>query len=164
MAPHGVYPAAGDDRWVAIACTDDATWSRLASHVGLPEAATWSLDTRLARQDELDAHLGAWTATRGPLEVQDELQAIGVAAHQVQNSAECLADAQLAHRGHYVVVDHPRLGPVTIEGPRFRLSRTPGATVRPGPTYGQDADRVLRRLLGYDDARIAGLTASGALG
>src|SRR5205823_8139695 len=26
MAPHGVYPSAGDDQWVAIACRDDADW------------------------------------------------------------------------------------------------------------------------------------------
>jgi crotonobetainyl-CoA:carnitine CoA-transferase CaiB-like acyl-CoA transferase len=164
MAPHGVYPAAGEDRWVAIACTDDAAWWRLAGRAGLDDAAHWPLEQRLARQDELDARLAAWTAERDPVEVQDELQAIGVAAHQVQNSAECLADPQLAHRGHYVRVEHPILGPVTVEGPRFWLSRTPGATVRPGPTYGQDADRVLRHLLGYDEARIAELTASGALG
>ena len=56
MAPHGVYPAAGDDRWIAIACTDDGAWRRLAAHLGLgdAEAAAWPLAERLARQDELD--------------------------------------------------------------------------------------------------------------
>ena len=29
-APHGIYPAAGDDRWVAIACRDDRERARLA--------------------------------------------------------------------------------------------------------------------------------------
>ena len=30
MAPHGVYPSAGDDAWVAVACRDDADWRALA--------------------------------------------------------------------------------------------------------------------------------------
>src|SRR2546430_8373415 len=29
MAPHGVYPAAGEDRWVAIAVASDAEWQAL---------------------------------------------------------------------------------------------------------------------------------------
>jgi len=68
----------------------------------------------------------------------------------VQNSAECLADPQLSHRGHYVTVEHPLLGPVLVEGPRFRLSRTPGHVRGPGPTYGQHAGDVFRGLLGHD--------------
>ena len=30
MCPHGVYPSAGDDRWVAIACETDEHWGALA--------------------------------------------------------------------------------------------------------------------------------------
>ncbi len=30
MAPHGVYPAAGEDRWLAIAVRTDAEWRALA--------------------------------------------------------------------------------------------------------------------------------------
>jgi benzylsuccinate CoA-transferase BbsF subunit len=70
----------------------------------------------------------------------------------VQNSAECLADVQLAHRGHYVTVEHPLLGAVVVEGPRFSLSRTPGRTGGAGPTYGQHENDVLRGLLGGDHA------------
>ena len=30
MCPHGVFPAIGEDRWVAIACQDDMAWKRSA--------------------------------------------------------------------------------------------------------------------------------------
>ena len=30
MVPHGIFPAAEDDSWVAIACRDDSDWERLA--------------------------------------------------------------------------------------------------------------------------------------
>ena len=77
-----------------------------------------------------------------PVALQDELQGLGIPAHQVQNSPECLADPQLAHRGHYVWVMHPLLGPVLVEGPRFVLSRTPGQVRGAGPIYGQHTEEV----------------------
>ena len=42
MCPHSVYPAAGDDRWVAIACETDEQWGALAGL--LVEAAAHSSD------------------------------------------------------------------------------------------------------------------------
>ena len=66
-APHGIYPAAGDDNWIAIACRDDADWRPLAGVIDEPWATDARNDTlaeRLAVQDALDERLGAWTATR----------------------------------------------------------------------------------------------------
>ena len=37
MAPHGVYPARGTDRWVAIAVRDDDEWKRLCRAARLDE-------------------------------------------------------------------------------------------------------------------------------
>lgn len=34
FAPHAVYPAAGEDRWVAVACETDEQWRALASAIG----------------------------------------------------------------------------------------------------------------------------------
>jgi crotonobetainyl-CoA:carnitine CoA-transferase CaiB-like acyl-CoA transferase len=164
MAPHGIYPAAGENRWVAIACADDRQWRSLAGVLGRPDLAGWALADRLARHDELDDLIGAWTEPRDAAVAQAILQAAGVPAHQVQNSAECLTDPQLAHRGHYVTVEHPLLGAVVVEGPRFHLTRTPGRTTTPGPTYGQHAQQILTHFLGYDDDRIAELVIAGALG
>ena len=81
-----------------------------------------------------------------------------------QMSAECLADPQLAHRGHYVETDHPFIGAVPIEGPRVRLARTPGRVTGPGPSYGQHTSYVLTELLGYDDDRVAEIAVAGGLG
>ena len=46
MAPHGVYRSAGDDRWVAIACRDDADWRALAGLLGRDDLAGLDLDAR----------------------------------------------------------------------------------------------------------------------
>jgi len=163
IAPHGVYPAAGDDRWVAVACTDDAQWQVLAGLIGRADLAGCDVAERLARQDELDALIAAWTAPQDPGELETALQAAGVTAHQVQNTVEVLADAQLRHLGHFVTVDHALLGPILLEGPRFRLSRTPGHTVLPGPIYGQHTDEVLLGTLGYGAGRVEELRAAGVV-
>ncbi|MEL6982114.1 MAG: CoA transferase, partial [Actinomycetota bacterium] len=34
LCPHAVYPSAGDDRWVAIACETDEQWASLATTIG----------------------------------------------------------------------------------------------------------------------------------
>jgi crotonobetainyl-CoA:carnitine CoA-transferase CaiB-like acyl-CoA transferase len=164
LAPHGVYPVQGDDRWVAVVCVTDEAWASLATELGRGDLACLTLEERLARRDELDALVAGWTAGFGPEEAEGRLQAIGVAVHNVQNSAECLADPQLAHRGHYVTIQHPYIGPVPVEGPRVALSETPGRVGGPGPTYGQHGYEVLTGLLGYDDDRFAAAAAAGALG
>jgi crotonobetainyl-CoA:carnitine CoA-transferase CaiB-like acyl-CoA transferase len=33
-APHGVFPCAGEDTWVAVVARDDAEWARLAERIG----------------------------------------------------------------------------------------------------------------------------------
>ena len=38
-APHGVYRCAGDDDWVAVACTDDDAWLRLCAAIGRDDLA-----------------------------------------------------------------------------------------------------------------------------
>ncbi len=162
MAPHGVYRAAGDDRWVAIACETDEQWRALAGAVGRPELGGWTGAERLADRRRLDELVEGWTVGRDPVDVQTVLQAVGVPAHAVQHSPECDGDPQLRHLQHFVTVEHPELGPVELEGPRYRLSATPG-TVGPPPTMGQHLLAVLGDTLGYDDDRISELLAAGAL-
>jgi hypothetical protein len=55
-APHGVYPCAGDDRWIAITVFSDAEWERFATAAGGP-----GVDARYALRD----HRWANPACRG---------------------------------------------------------------------------------------------------
>jgi crotonobetainyl-CoA:carnitine CoA-transferase CaiB-like acyl-CoA transferase len=163
MAPHGVYPSAGEDEWVAIACRDDADWRALAGLLGRDDLAGVRTSDRLARRTELDELVGAWTATRSPDEAMHAAIAAGVPAHSVQNSSHCLLDPQLAHQGHYVELPHPEHGTITVEATRMRLSETPGRVHGSPPLLGQDTVDVLTGLLGYDDERLGELFATGAL-
>ena len=110
-----------------------------------------------------DEAIGAWAATRDMDAGMLELQAVGVPAHSVQNSPECLVDPQLVHRGHFVEMPHAELGTITIEGPRAQFSATPGYPAWPGPIIGEHTHQVLTEILGYDDERFAELLIAGAL-
>lgn len=161
LCPHGVYPAAGEDRWLAVACQDDAHWPPLARLIGRDDLARDPLlATGVGRrqcQNEIDAALAAWTACRPEADGEALLLGAGVAAHVVQNSPECLADPQLAHRGHFIELDHPQRRSF-VESTRFRLSATP-PTVGLPPHVGQHTDEVLREILSYSAEKIAALTA-----
>ena len=168
LCPHGVYPARGDDRWVAIACQSDAAWRSLCEVMGLdavgkdPHLAT--SEGRRRRADELDNLVSDWTRSREERALESVLIAAGVAAHVVQNSAECEADPQLRDRGHFQAVSHPSVRKLVIEASRFRLARTPAGIGRAGPELGEHNYRVLEEILGYDAERIANVLASGAMG
>jgi benzylsuccinate CoA-transferase BbsF subunit len=166
LAPHGVYPCAGDDRWVAIACQHDAAWSALCGLLGRDDLAAdpglARAEGRLAHRRELDEAVSAWTAGLAPDEVQDRCIAAGVAAHVVARSSDALADPQLAHRGHFVTLEHPERTCV-VEGTRFRLSRTPGRPAARAPLLGEHTYEVLSGILGYDDERIGDLAAAEVL-
>ncbi len=72
-------------------------------------------------------------------------------------------DPQLQHRGYFVELDHPIHGTTTVEGSRFRLSRTPARVDRAAPTLGRDNRYVLESILGYSAERLAALEAQGVL-
>ena len=165
IAPHAVYPAAGEDRWVAIATPTEEQWQALATAIGREDlaAAHPDLAARQANLDAIDAAIAAWTAERDMYEVQETLQAVGVPSHAVQNSQECVVDPQLLHRGHFVQLEHDIVGATTVEGSRFRLSRTPAQIERAAPSFGRDNFEVLTEILGYDGERVADLAAAGVL-
>jgi benzylsuccinate CoA-transferase BbsF subunit len=167
-APHGVYPAKGEDRWVAIVCKTDGEWRALCSLMKrndlVNDARFVTAAGRLQHRDELDGAVGEWTATLDAEEAEHLLQSRGIAAHQVQNASECYRDAQLLHRGHFVDVEHPTYDKTTVEGPRAVLSRTPAKVMRRAPMLGEHNEYILKEILGYDDEKIATLAATGVLG
>jgi benzylsuccinate CoA-transferase BbsF subunit len=73
------------------------------------------------------------------------------------------ADAQLAHRGFFVGLDHPNVGPALYDGPVTLFSGTPARLASAGPAVGQHSFEVMTRILGYDEDAVANLAADGVL-
>jgi crotonobetainyl-CoA:carnitine CoA-transferase CaiB-like acyl-CoA transferase len=168
MAPHGVYPSAGDDSWIAITCGSDAHWSALCTLMEREDltgdARFSTVDARLANQDDLDATVSTWTRNRDGFELEAQLQAQGIPAAKVQSSTDMLMDPQLVHRQHIVELAHPKFGTVPVERWPFRFSRTPGGPERVSPTLGRDNAYVLENFLGYSAEKVRALRENGVLG
>lgn len=159
--PHGVYPAAGDDRWVAVAVTDDAHWRALTGLIELP-CPDGDLAVRRVHEDDIDAALAAWTRGHDAHRLAALLQGAGVPAAVVATGQDLVeADEHLAARGFYPVLEHPVAGPVPHEGIVPRLAGTPGALTTPAPLLGQHTGEVLTELLGLDEERLDALAADG---
>jgi benzylsuccinate CoA-transferase BbsF subunit len=155
--PHGAFPCVDEedpvdgtvgDRWVAIACWTDDDWARLAQIIGNHDDAFATFDGRRARIADVEAIVGAWTATRTRAEVADTLQAAGIEAVPVQDFADVHGDPQLAAREHFVAHEHAHMGPGLYERNGFRVHDAPSGYDQAGPTLGQDNDYVLGELLG----------------
>ena len=159
-APHGIYPCAGTDRWIAIAVFSDAEWRRLCEALGAPELARdprfATLADRLAHEDALDAALAERRARYEPFALMHRLQAAGVEAGVVQTCADLLEDPQLAHRGHFVRLRHRHLGELAFEHYGIRFSEGARRLETPGPDLGEHNLRVLGEV-GYreDEIRVA---------
>jgi crotonobetainyl-CoA:carnitine CoA-transferase CaiB-like acyl-CoA transferase len=163
--PHGVYPAAGADRWVAIAVAGDDAWERFRACLGwTAETRRATLPGRLGARDELDARVAAWTRTRSAEDAAATLQAAGVSAMPVMTGEELRADPHLAARDALVVVDDPEIGSVRHAGTPLRLSRTPARSAGSAPRLGADTAAVLERVLGLDHDEVVRLAARGVVG
>ena len=167
FAPHGVYPTRGQDRWIAIAVENDRQWQALCRVIGRPELADdaryASQSARLARHDELDELLADWTRQHDMLEAETRLQADQVPASALRSIRELYDDPQLQQRQHFVELSHPTHGTTTVEGSRFKFSRTPARVEGAAPTLGRENSYVLETLLGYSQERITELVAAGVL-
>ena len=155
-APHGVFPCAGDDRWISIAVHTDSEWLGLRAAMGEPG---WARAPELAgaagRVEQIDAlheRLAAWTAGFDDYELAATLQRHGVAAAPVLNVADLLNDPHYRARGTFVEVRHPLGFRETIYGAYVKTSRSE-PDVRPGPAIGQDNDHVFKELLGLPEER-----------
>ena len=174
-APHGVFRCVDDpavvgstDRWVVIACRDDAEWQRAAAALGHPESAAdpkfATFAARKANEEELEALVNSWTK---PMKAEDAcatLQASGVPAGVVQNAQDLLdRDEHMRARGYYEYVEHPEAGREAHDGPAFVLSETPGRVSGPAPLLGEHTMDVCERIIGLNMDEIADLLAEGVL-
>ena len=163
-SPHGVFRCAGDERWIAIAIWSDDEWRMLVGLMGEPawaDARFAAASGRLANVDEIEKHLEAWTATQDRDRLAARLQEAGLEANPVADLGDCRSDPQLAHRGHFIPIEHPVIGMQDYETLGFRLSDSPPRFTRPGPTLGRDNEDVYKRILGVGDDDYERLRSDG---
>jgi crotonobetainyl-CoA:carnitine CoA-transferase CaiB-like acyl-CoA transferase len=155
------------DAWIIVGCAKEKFWQRLTEVVERPELAddprfaTFSDRQRAAA--ELLAILEGIFATRSSADWLARLSAAGVPCGQVNGVAEALREEHTEARGLIVETEHPRWGTVRQLASPVRFGAEP-PVYRRAPRRNEDADYVLRGMLGYDDARIRALAGAGAFG
>jgi crotonobetainyl-CoA:carnitine CoA-transferase CaiB-like acyl-CoA transferase len=157
MVPHGVYPAAGEDRWISVAVASDEDWKAMAGVMGVEELARdprfATAAARLANRAELDAAVARWTATLDANVAAERLQAAGVAAHASWTTPEIAGDAHLRARRAIVEVQEPDGKTRAAVGAPMRLSKGPEIGIDRGtPKLGEHEDYVYGELLGMSTA------------
>jgi crotonobetainyl-CoA:carnitine CoA-transferase CaiB-like acyl-CoA transferase len=163
--PHSHYPTR-DGRWVAIACTNDKIFERLARLMGRPELAGDGLYGTIARREaaraEVDAMVGAWTGARDRAEVLGLCAEAQVPCGPVYAVDEIFDDPHYAARGNIATVD-TRIGPLAVANVMPRLTGTPGAIDWAGKPLGADNAAVWGDLLGLSEAEITALVHKGVI-
>jgi crotonobetainyl-CoA:carnitine CoA-transferase CaiB-like acyl-CoA transferase len=162
-APSGLYPCAGDDEWCVITVRGDDDWRRLSAvletGLDLPTAGD-----RLARRDQIDALVSAWTSARSPRRAMTELQAAGVPAAMMQRVPELLDDPHLTHRGFFRTMHHPRIAePMPTENAPAVFEKVSAPTLNPAPLPGEHSRDILARVLGLSAAEIDVMIATGVV-
>ncbi len=168
--PHGGFACADEtradgsastDRWVAIACWTDDEWATLAGIIGVDDPSLAKLDARLARIDEVETTVTAWTSSRTRIEVAEQLQAAGIEAVPVADFSDIHDDPQVEHRGHFRHLTHAAMGPREYELNGFRVDGFTAGYERGGPLLGEDNDWVQADILGLSDDERAALAEDG---
>jgi crotonobetainyl-CoA:carnitine CoA-transferase CaiB-like acyl-CoA transferase len=143
----GVFPAAGEDRWVALSLRSDA------------ERAV--LDQLVAGDGLQTGQIAEWTRGQDATELVARLQAVGIPAGEVLSENRVLADPHLAARGWFRTRSHPAVGTHRYPGHPWRADGVELRYGRPLPGFGADNDYVYRTLLGYDEETYADLVRRG---
>ncbi len=167
MAPHGIYPARGEDRWLAIACRDQVDWQALSEVVAdawVEERRFSTLEDRLRHEDDLDRLLSDWTRKHDPFDSASALRAAGVPASAVQKPEDRIdKDPSTEAWGLWPTVTHSAMGEVRADGLPVHLSQTDWEIRRGAPCLGEHNDRVFGEVLGLSEREIAELRQEGVI-
>lgn len=165
VAPYGAYETA--DGHIVIANLGEAFWPKIALAIGradLAEDPRFRTNAdRVRRLAELDALVTAETRKRTTAEWEAVFEAGDVPHAPVLKVSQVLSHPQVRARQMVTEVEHAKLGRVPVTGRSVRFEAQAGERMRAAPVLGQHTDEVLREVLGYGQARIDELRASGVI-
>lgn len=166
VVPHSHYPTR-DGRWIAIACTSDKIYLRLAEvmvHEGLQVPQDWAtLANRERDRAQVDALVAGWTATHDRAELLRICEQAQVPCGPIYAIDEIFDDPQYAARGNILRMVDDRVGELPIPNLVPRLSDTPGRVHALGPRLGEHNTEIYQKLLGLGDEELERLADDGVI-
>jgi crotonobetainyl-CoA:carnitine CoA-transferase CaiB-like acyl-CoA transferase len=168
FVPHGCFRCAGEDSWIVVAVSNDATWPKLATLLG---RADWAADVQLGTaagrrkiESEIEAAISGWTLARAPDQAMNALQAAGVASGVARMPIDLLGDPHLRARGFIQEIDRAFIGRHPQPSMPFREGKKPFRIRSAPPTLGEHNHDILSGLLGLSDGEIDQLTRERIIG
>jgi crotonobetainyl-CoA:carnitine CoA-transferase CaiB-like acyl-CoA transferase len=158
---YGVYETA-DGGHVTLGALEPQFWANFCRLIGRDDLRPLQHVEGPAR-DRVEDELRRLFRTRTRVEWVALLHEADVCAGPVLELDEVVRDPQLAQRGMFTEVAHPKLGPVRQVAFPVQLSGTPARVRTPPPELGEHTDEVLEEL-GYDPATIAAFRRDGVIG
>ena len=168
-APHNVYPARDDDRWIAIVVSSDEEWESLKAAMGSP---AWSKGPRFGtclsrwhNRHELDELIGAWTSQHDDMELAMDLQRQGITAGSCMTARDLVNDPHLQDREYlqeFANPQAPEVGSRVFAGRPFRDAGNPMSITRVAG-LGQDNGVILSELAGLSHSEMRDLETEGVI-
>ena len=166
VVPHSHYPTK-DGRWIAIACTNDKIFARLAEAMGAPELANpdrWGpLKNREAERAAVDEYVGNWTSGYDRADLLAVCEASQVPCGPVYAIDEIFEDPQYKARENIVRMHDERVGEIAIPNVVPRLTDTPGRVKWLGPARESHNQEVFGEMLGLSADEMDGLRDRGVI-
>ena len=151
-APHGHYPAAGRDRWVALAVWSDDEWQTLCRALDCVEEARLRFATvaqRVAHRAEVNEVVAARTRLEDRDELFRRLQHLGLSCTPVLEVSEVDRLPEFVQRPLWASLQHPRAGEMRITRMPWRFAERSQAPRRVAERMGESTASVVVDLLGH---------------
>jgi formyl-CoA transferase len=147
--------------------TQAPVWEKICDVIGKPE---WKTDpdyakpaARLPRLKHIFNTIEQWTMTKTKFELMDLLNQYDIPCGPILSMKELAEEPSLRKTGTVVEVDHPKRGKYLSVGNPIKLSDSPTEVLR-SPLLGEHTAEILREVLGYSEAEVRRIEASGAIG
>jgi crotonobetainyl-CoA:carnitine CoA-transferase CaiB-like acyl-CoA transferase len=165
LAPHGFYPAAGTDQWLAVSVDSADAFAALARVIGradwADDATLCTLAGRQAQEDAIDGAIATWSRPLGAEAAAAQLQAAGVAAAALLHAEDLGQQPHLAAVDFYIDVDRAVSGPQRQCGLAIRQNGRRLGAHSPAPLLGEHSQAVLQRHAGVTPAAFDALVQQG---
>lgn len=165
-APRNSYRTK-DDGWIAISCSTDRTFHRLARAIEredlIDDPRFASNSTRVANAEVLDEIVADWFRTQTTSGAMALLESADVVAGPMLTIDQILEHPQYVARNTVTTVEDEEIGPIRMQNVVPRFSRTPGRVRFAGPQKGEHTEEILNGELGMDTDRIERLREDGVV-
>lgn len=160
--PHSHYESK-DGRWIALACSSDKMFERLARVMGRTDLIApdryATVEQRVADRDEVNRIVAEWMRRHTCEEIVQRCLDGDVPAGPINSVADIFRDPHYKARDDLLEHDHAKAGRLVVHNVVPRLSETPGSVDTLGPDLAQHNEEIYLGLLGLGREQLDSLRA-----